>query len=39
MDNTQEELQIREEYNIWKNNVHLLYLLLYVMSCIAMTLQ
>lgn len=25
MENAQEEQQIREEYNIWKNNVHLLY--------------
>lgn len=25
MENAQEEQHIREEYNIWKNNVHLLY--------------
>lgn len=36
MENAHEEQQIREEYNIWKNNVHLLYYMFPRYCCIDM---
>lgn len=36
MENAQEEQHIREEYNIWKNNVHLLYIAFSHYYCVDM---